>query len=277
MLRRLTIFGALGAALFLFAPRTDRAIHIDGALVRGDQSGARIAEDEVLVREAKRLGLAEHDPIVRRRLIEKALFYAEDVDARVAAPVGDDEARALFEQNPARFASAPSVHFVHVFASTSARATALLPTVSSAMFARAANLDAIEVDGIGEIGEIGELGDPFPLPHDVDATTTRVASLYGASFADALAKAPLGAWSGPIESRFGFHDVLVLARKNGARSFAEAKADVVRAIDRERRARARQEFVDQALARYRVDVDGVRITSMPIPDEPAQSSPSFED
>ncbi len=104
---RLFQFGAIGGALFVMAPaRSDGhtltipAARID-AMVRLEASRqapprseealrrdviVRLIEDELLIHEARRLGLDQDDHILRQRLVQKALFLAEDMGGRAAPP-----------------------------------------------------------------------------------------------------------------------------------------------------------------------------------------------
>ena len=51
--------------------------------------------EEVMVREARRLGLDRSDPIIRRRLAQKLTFLVEDLAA--LEPPGEQELRTWFE------------------------------------------------------------------------------------------------------------------------------------------------------------------------------------
>src|SRR5438270_10574020 len=90
---RLLQFLALGAIIFALAPRPPSPAHISlkaGYLAALEAAEAarhagststeverRAIEDEVLYREAVRLGLDRGDPLVRGHLIQKVLLLAE--------------------------------------------------------------------------------------------------------------------------------------------------------------------------------------------------------
>jgi hypothetical protein len=123
------------------------------------------------------------------------------------------------------------------------------------------------------------LGDAFPRSRDLHATRDDLAATYGADFADAVAKLPVGAWSGPIESRFGWHLVRVVERGPGRPATLPEVVDRVRlelAVARRHDAIAR--FLAQAFARYTVDIDGTPVTSYrPTARVALRSQPSAED
>lgn len=60
--------------------------------------------EEILTREARSLGLDRDDPVVRYRLVQRMEFLTEDSVA-TRTPT-DDELRAFFNENPARFKTA---------------------------------------------------------------------------------------------------------------------------------------------------------------------------
>ena len=85
------------------------------------------------------------------------------------------------------------------------------------------------------------LGKPTLLPHRMTRTPADlVARDFGASFAAALEKVPVGEWAGPIDSSFGAHYVRVSDRTPAvAPQLAAVRDHVVREWENERRQRAR--------------------------------------
>jgi peptidyl-prolyl cis-trans isomerase C len=79
---------------------------------------ARIRE-EILYREALAMGLDKDDTIVKRRMVQKMEFLAEDVSG--AREPKSDELRAWFEKNPGRFARPGLVTFRHLYFSPDRR------------------------------------------------------------------------------------------------------------------------------------------------------------
>src|SRR5262245_43174716 len=106
---RLVQFVVLGGALFALSPRSSdqRSIVVNRAqlarLLAADRSKTRTAdpdreqaiarrfvEDELLYREGLRLGLDRDDGIVRQRVIQKALFLAEELGGASKPPREED-------------------------------------------------------------------------------------------------------------------------------------------------------------------------------------------
>jgi len=148
-----------------------------------------LADQEVLVREAVKLGLYQHDPATRKRMINQMHFLM----AQNAPPPTSEDIAALREANPERYLFPPTVSFRHVFfEKDEAAAQDLLQSLKSG---------AEPDDGIG---------DRFWLGRDLEAYTTRqLLTLLGIDFVSKLHKLTPGEWSGPIRSARGWHVVNV--------------------------------------------------------------------
>src|SRR5262245_15864419 len=133
---RLLHFIVLGAAIFAVAPRPDTArdIALDrvtltaleqaeaqrlGAPVLSPEQRATVAqrflEDELLYREALRLGFDRNDAVVRQRLVQKVLFLAEDL-VGVSRPATEEDLRAFYDATRAQWTKPATVSLVHVYA-----------------------------------------------------------------------------------------------------------------------------------------------------------------
>lgn len=165
-----------------------------------DEIDAMIREeikDEVYAREAVRLGLAEGDPVIRRRLRTKMEYLARaEVDS--VAPT-DATLTAWIAKNPARYAEGATFDFdqIYVDATDAGRGRAAM---------RAAQ--AVLAGG----GDWRTLGAPIALPQSMEgADAAAIDRAFGEGFAAALAKAKPGVWAGPVASGFGLH--LIRVRK----------------------------------------------------------------
>ena len=201
-------------------------------------------DEEILAREALRLGLDRNDMIVRRRLAQKMAFASEDTSA-VKEP-DDATLRAWFDQHQDRYLEPAHLSFRQLyFAADRSRSEAQIT-------ARTA-LDRLRK------GDSNVRGEAFLLPLTYgDVTTVDLARDYGQAFVDALVKAPVGTWTGPLSSSFGEHLVRVEARDPPvARPYADVKADVRDAWLQAQRKAGNTQFLEKLRARYRVVVDGL--------------------
>jgi len=201
-------------------------------------------EDEVLAREAVKLGLHEDDTVIRRRLRQKMTFVFEDL----AAEPTEAELRAYLEQHRDRYAEDPRFTFRHVYLNPEQRGESLEADA-------AALLDDLRAAG-GE-ADTRELGDRLLLPDAYILERKRsLAAQFGEGFAEALDAVEPGAWAGPIRSGFGLHLVYVDERRPGGMpAYEKVERAVRRDLMHERREAANRAVLDRLLERYRVVVE----------------------
>ncbi len=212
---------------------------------------ARVIEDEILYREALRLGFDRSDNVVRQRLIQKVLFLAEDL-AGVSRPPSDDELRGFFAANQGQWTRPAEARFVHVYAGPDRRDwLARLREQAAAAEAQAP-------------GEPPALGDAFPLPRAVHATRSELERDYGAPFAAAVLGMAAGRWSEPVESKFGWHLVKVVERQTeGPATFEDVRRRLPLTHLVARKQQAAREFLERAFPRYRVTINGEPMRALP--------------
>jgi peptidyl-prolyl cis-trans isomerase C len=281
---RLVQFAIAGGIIFAVAPAADDSrVSLSGSYLqslhsaqarrlgveklsveRADEVDRRALEDEILYREAVRLGLDRDDGVVREHLIQKMLLLAEDLGGASREPTRD-EVRAYFDRTRDRWRQDERVHLVHVFATQRGLAEGLAGAVRAA--------DAVHPDAPPPLGEA------FTRPRDVRGTRQDYAASYGDAFADAVFALRPGEWSAPVESRFGWHLVKVLAHTPGAPASFDDAYDRLRldyAIVHRHEAIAR--FLEQAFQRYHVVLDGAPVRAYSPTERLAlRSTPSQED
>jgi len=188
----------------------------------------QLADDEILVQEALRLGLNRSDPVVRSRLLQNLRFAYPDsseddeslfkaalalgMDERdfvvrqrliqrmqqrlaTGAVVTDEALRRDVSAHPQRYATATRVSFRQLFVSADVHGSDL-PAAAERL--RAA------------LGSDAAVGDPFVGGHQVEgASEADLSKIFGSRFAQAAMAAAPGQWSGPIASPHGLHFIYV--------------------------------------------------------------------
>lgn len=151
--------------------------------------------EEVLFREAVALGLDRDDTIVKRRMVQKMDFLAQDL-AAARAPTPED-LRNWFASHQDRFTLPPRVAFRHVYFALDRNGTPARAAAAAAAKQLASAPAAV-------------LGDPFMFQDAyADRTPDQIAKDFGPAFARAVFKLVPGAWQGPVESGYGWHAILV--------------------------------------------------------------------
>ncbi len=205
---------------------------------------ATLLDEELLAREARTLGLDQHDTVVRRRLAQKLSFLVEDT-AHLAAP-GEDQLRHFYADHAEEYRSPFRMTFRHVFFSPERRPDAAADAAAARALLASAGSAAPPA-----------LGDPLALEEtfaDIDGEA--LSSLFGADFARNVFALPVGSWSGPVRSAYGTHLVLVSSRAQGeVRPFEEVRGAVSEAWYRARQSALREEYLGTLRAKYGVAPD----------------------
>jgi hypothetical protein len=199
--------------------------------------------DEILYREGVKLGLERDDIVVKRRVRQKIEMIAEE-DASTRAPT-DADLSAYLVANRARFAQPAILTFDQVFIGESTSGRGVVHAV------------AVAREALRKGGDPEDLGKPTLLPHRMTRTPADlVARDFGAEFAAALEKAPLGDWAGPIDSSFGAHYVRVSERTPAvAPELAAVRDQVVREWENDRRQRARNDAYAKMRSGYEIRIE----------------------
>lgn len=197
------------------------------------------AQEEMLLREAQQLGLADADVIVQRRLIQKLRFLVED--SAVVDPASIEALESYFYANRARYGQPARISFTHRFWT----------------------LDTVEDDvdwnkllsHMNRVGESEPIGSAFMMGTDfVDVSFQRVSDDFGDPFASAIFELDAdGTWEGPLSSHYGVH----LVRVDGVTSAHDVDFDsVVNKVRNDfemmRREQAFRAYLDQLKEQYTV-------------------------
>jgi hypothetical protein len=179
----------------------------------------RDVHDEMLYRQGLALKLDRDDQIVRRRVIQKMQFLMQDLSPPPEPTAA--QLQAFYDAHAARYMTQPRATFSHIYFATDAG------------------------------------GDAFPDLYDFSAyEPEQVSRLFGRTpFADAVFQAPVGRWSGPYRSGYGWHLVRVDARTPAAR---EDLADVGYRLREDYLHDAQARANAQALARLKARYTVVR-------------------
>jgi hypothetical protein len=195
-------------------------------------------KEEIYYREALRLGLDADDSVIRRRLRSKMEYLAA---AQVESARPDSATlQAWLQKHPARFAQDACYSFDQIYlgADDADTASNVLKAVSTG-------------------ADWSKQGLPVALPKSMEnAAQSEVARQFGIDFAEALAKAPRGTWTGPVASGFGTH--LVRIRQVELPAAAELR-DVRQAVENDWRAATYKQREAKA---YQALLDGYTIRIM---------------
>jgi hypothetical protein len=203
--------------------------------------------EEVYYREAIAMGLDRDDTVIRRRLRQKMEFISEDVAA--AAEPTDADLQAYLDAHEEKFLEPPRLSFEQVYLSSERRGEATRRDAENVL----AELRA----GRGR-EEPQQMGDPTLLPPALrEASPQEIMNTFGSEFAQQVEEAPVGQWSGPLQSGFGLHVVRVDAREPGRLpTLDEIRPIVVREWQAENRRTSNEALLATLRGKYDVRVEG---------------------
>lgn len=204
-----------------------------------DSQVERFVRDEILYREALRLGLDQGDPVVRQRLISKMDMTAGA--ALEAAEPSDAELEKWLAAYPDRFAQPAQFTFDQIFFNEQTDASRFL-TIAPPQGQQ----------------DWRERGDPISLPDSVfEQPESEIAARFGRQFADQLAGLDaIGKWAGPIPSGFGWHAVRIRkAEQPGAPLLSDVREQVTDDWRRDRIAERKERAYAILREAYRVKID----------------------
>lgn len=205
-------FLAAGSALFLLMAQFGGGENLDRSITINEAAVSRLAsewqqtwqrppseaeldnlirdyiKEEVYFREAMRLGLDADDPVIRRRLRAKMEFLATS-EIQNMEPSDATLAR-YYAANQVRYAEKPAYSFDQKFlGEDEGNAQASIKALSTGKLMQA---QPLSIAGSME-----------------NAAWDSIARQYGDEFPQSLRRLPVGRWSGPVQSGFGWHAVRV--------------------------------------------------------------------
>ncbi len=201
--------------------------------------------EEALYREGVVLGIDRDDVVIRRRVRQKMEFFVDDI-VDIAEPT-DADLEVWLADHSQSYARPAHFSFRQVYLNSDRHGAALRTDAKRIL---AALRRASGASDPRELGDGSLLGYAY-----ADAAADRVVNSFGQTFADQLAALPLGSWSGPIESAFGLHLVLVDAKtEERLPALAEVRDAVARDWRTAQREKASKAFHEDVVSRYRVTI-----------------------
>lgn len=209
-----------------------------------DQLVHNYIREEALYREALKLGLANQDEIIRRRLVQKMEYLL--ADSKENELRGDEVLKAYYRRHMQDFMLPATVSFQHLYFSDDNNG-------DSDARQRAAH--ALQMIRAGGIQRARTGADPFPLQNSYNGLNRRAAEqLFGhTELVRKLFEIPDGQWSGPYQSGYGWHLLRVNHRYPGRQQpFSAVKNQVLSAWQAENHKLQLEEGVRNILKHYRV-------------------------
>ncbi len=205
--------------------------------------------DEVLYREAVKLGLDQNDFVIKRRVIQKMEFILDDFDAAEISMLRDSML-AYYNAHKDRYFQPEHVTFTHVFFKNDERKNALYR--ANSFMANREDKKLTATDGLA-------YGDRFLYHRNyAEKTSDFLESQFGNEFVHALKnlEADDHIWQGPIQSDHGYHLILLIDKTVGRLADLEEIQSVVKAdYMTYLKKRHKKEQIDRLVKEYDVEID----------------------
>ena len=201
---------------------------------------------EVLLREARRLGLDSNDTIVRRRLVQKMEFLAANL-AQMQTP-NEETLAAYYDTNYKRYEIAERRSLTHIYFSQEKRGANLLDDATNLLS---------ELQQEGATQHVANKGDNFILQyHYSDRTQQQLAQIFGNEFAERVFQLDIQQWQGPIVSEYGAHLVFV-GKSNAAYlpGFKEVRSKVLNDVMQAQLDELKDKSYQTMRERYQIELE----------------------
>lgn len=203
-------------------------------------------QEEVMFREAMRLGLDQNDTIIRRRLVQKMDFLSANLSS-LDLP-GEEMLLEFYEKNSEQYRLQERRSFTHVYFSRDRRGEALLKDAGSLL---------LQLQKEQPEQRQAEWGDNFILQYDYRGVRQgQLARMFGSVFAEALFALDASGWQGPVMSEYGAHLVLmheIIA--SSLPSFSEVREQVRDDYMQEALAKLKKQRYQAMRDRYTINID----------------------
>lgn len=198
-------------------------------------------DDAALLDAALALGMLETDLVVRRRLLQRMRHRIEAQAAMTTAEVD-----AYFKRHAQHFAKPPRFTFQQLYFSHNASEKRL--AAQSAIAAGASE------------ETLGKLGEPFLLGNKLqNLSQDEIERQLGPEIAQAIVQAMPGEWIGPINSIYGQHLLrLEIITKSEPPRFADVRREVIARFYAEREDATLRATLLQLRKRYKVEIEPPR-------------------
>ncbi len=196
-----------------------------------------LVEEEILYREALKLGLDREDRIIKRRLAQKISFLKQE---SVPDSPSNDDLIKYFNDNNDKYFIDSKYTFSHYFFSSENNSIER----SSQAFKDLSNRIPIN-------------SDPFFLGKNfADVSIKKIKSEFGKDFSSHFINVELNKWIGPIESPFGHHIIYVT---NYTEGYLPNITDVLKQVEvdflQNKRDEAIENYLNQIRSEYKIYIN----------------------
>mgnify|MGYP003308252633 FL=1 len=198
----------------------------------------QLLDEEILYREALKLGLDKNDIIIKRRLAQKIGFLRQEADSSLPS---DDEVTDFYNQNIDKYFVGKRITFSHIYFSENGS------NKSDAD-------DALSLIRSGS--NATEFGEPFLLGKNFSAKSIpEIERSFGNEFSEEIQNISPQTWSGPLNSEYGSHLVFVNSiSESFTPDLDDIKNAVIGDVILEKQNNAVNEYLKELRSKYQIEI-----------------------
>lgn len=203
-------------------------------------------EEEVLYREAMKLGLDKDDTVVRRRMRQKMEFFVNDLTQQTAPT--EKQLKEFLQKNKDKYRTESRLSFKQIFFKPDKE--------SENRSNRIINLREKLNKKQNSIQNTTDLGDATILPVNLEmVTVSEVDNQFGKGFGYKLYELAPNRWEGPVESAYGYHLIFIEEKTEGEDpKLSEIRSEVERDWKYSLQKELEQEYLKKKLDEYNVQI-----------------------
>lgn len=198
----------------------------------------QLLDEEILYREAIKLGLDKNDIIIKRRLAQKIGFLRQEADSSLPS---EKEVNDFYNQNTKKYFVDKRITFSHIYFSESKD--------QEAKAARALNLIK---SGTAET----DFGEPFLLGKNFSSKSiSEIERSFGKEFSEVIQSIVPQEWSGPLNSEYGSHLIFVNSiSESFTPALEEIKNIVISDVILEKQNNSVKEYLKELRSKYQIEI-----------------------
>ena len=198
----------------------------------------QLLDEEILYREAIKLGLDKNDIIIKRRLAQKIGFLRQEADSSLPS---EKEVNDFYNQNTKKYFVDKRITFSHIYFSESkdqeAKATKALNLIRSG---------TTETD----------FGEPFLLGKNFSSKSiSEIERSFGKEFSEVIQSIVPQEWSGPLNSEYGSHLIFVNSiSESFTPALEEIRNIVISDVILEKQNNSVKEYLKELRSKYQIEI-----------------------
>lgn len=198
-------------------------------------------KQEIFYQEALKMNLDHNDEIIKRRLAQKMQFLSNDL-AAISEPT-DEELKKFYEANFENYLT-PAVHsFYQIIFSPDNRNDPKNDAEKTLLKFKDVSFE-----------EMKNKGDALPFPFFFEnQDANEINRQLGLQFSETLETLKTNAWTGPIQSGFGYHLIYITDKIAPQKpDFENVKKDLMRDLEYENQKKLNEQLLQELKKNYKI-------------------------